>query len=291
MALILMCGLPASGKSTFARLLEQSLTLAGRPSVVISDGGSALDATSATVSQPPSSLYATSSAEKKTRADLRTRTLRALQPDRVVICDSLNYIKGFRYELYCAAREAGAAYCVVWTLSPVDACVARDAGRADAYGERLVRALADRFEAPRAQDRWDAPLHTVANAFAGEAREKAEAVADAVGKGARRLVPTVATRQRPRASEDAFGTIDRLTRAAEAGVLAEMRAGRGAGEHIHVAGASKKLFLARECKASELRSFRRAHLNLIRMHPPRDISEGAVLDGYVDFVNAQLRTS
>ena len=28
--------------------------------------------------------------------------------------DSLNYIKGFRYELHCMARELRSSHCVVW---------------------------------------------------------------------------------------------------------------------------------------------------------------------------------
>jgi hypothetical protein len=38
---------------------------------------------------------------------------RHLGPDTIVICDSPNYIKGFRYQMYCAAREAHARVCTV----------------------------------------------------------------------------------------------------------------------------------------------------------------------------------
>lgn len=290
MALVVMCGLPASGKTTFARLLEQSLLHDARTVVIVTDGGNALDDTAVTSAPARSVMYATSAAEKKTRAELRTRTLRALQPDRVVVCDSLNYIKGFRYELYCAAREAGAAYCVVWTTSTVDECIRRDTTRVEGYGEKLVKELSMRFEAPRGQNRWDSPLHEV-DAFSEDANTQAERVVASVRPGSKQLVPTVATRRKAKPGSDAFGTIDRLTRAGEAAVLADIRSGAGAGAHVVVPGASKRVFLAREVKASELRSFRRAHLNLVRMHPPNDMREEGVMDGYVDFVNAQLRTS
>jgi protein KTI12 len=36
-----------------------------------------------------------------------------MNKDTIVILDSLNYIKGFRYQLYCAAKEAGVRVCTV----------------------------------------------------------------------------------------------------------------------------------------------------------------------------------
>jgi len=52
-------------------------------------------------------------AEKPGRANLFSNLTRNLGPESVVICDSLNYIKGFRYQMYCAAREAHARVCTV----------------------------------------------------------------------------------------------------------------------------------------------------------------------------------
>jgi protein KTI12 len=59
-------------------------------------------------------------AEKPGRANLFSNLTRNLGPESVVICDSLNYIKGFRYQMYCAAREAHARVCTV-SLTSLDA--------------------------------------------------------------------------------------------------------------------------------------------------------------------------
>lgn len=66
-----------------------------------------------TVSLPPrrelhSKLTSDSLSEKPGRGNLFTNVTRHLGPDKIVVCDSLNYIKGFRYQMYCAAREAHA---------------------------------------------------------------------------------------------------------------------------------------------------------------------------------------
>ena len=51
--------------------------------------------------------------EKPARSALFTATQRSMNKDTIVILDSLNYIKGFRYQLYCAAKEAGVRVCTV----------------------------------------------------------------------------------------------------------------------------------------------------------------------------------
>jgi protein KTI12 len=53
-------------------------------------------------------LTSASLSEKPGRGNLFTNVTRNLGPDKIVVCDSLNYIKGFRYQMYCAAREAHA---------------------------------------------------------------------------------------------------------------------------------------------------------------------------------------
>lgn len=74
--------------------------------------------------------------------------------------DSLNHVKGFRYELWCAARAAGAAHAVVWCprRAPASARPAHGGGWPDALADELAR----REEAPDPRHRWDAPLFAAA---------------------------------------------------------------------------------------------------------------------------------
>lgn len=41
----------------------------------------------------------------------------------IVIADSLNYIKGFRYQMYCIAREQQTTYCVVYCNTSQEKCL------------------------------------------------------------------------------------------------------------------------------------------------------------------------
>jgi tRNA uridine 5-carbamoylmethylation protein Kti12 len=55
-----------------------------------------------------------------------------------VIADSLNYIKGFRYELYCVARALKTPHCCVHVTCSGDVARAWDAARGGgAFGEAL----------------------------------------------------------------------------------------------------------------------------------------------------------
>jgi len=45
------------------------------------------------------------------------------------VFDTLNNIKGYRYELWCIAKAAGTRYCVLWVHTPAETCRAWNAAR------------------------------------------------------------------------------------------------------------------------------------------------------------------
>lgn len=59
------------------------------------------------------SVYHTAKAEKDARAEEHSAVKRLLSRNDIVIADGLNYIKGFRYQLYCDAKEQKTPSCVV----------------------------------------------------------------------------------------------------------------------------------------------------------------------------------
>lgn len=54
-----------------------------------------------------------SKSEKPARGTLFTAMQRYMNQDTILIVDGLNYIKGFRYQMYCAARELKLRVCTV----------------------------------------------------------------------------------------------------------------------------------------------------------------------------------
>lgn len=65
-----------------------------------------------------SSCYTESCSEKPARGALFTAVQREMGQDTILIVDAPNYIKGFRYQMYCAAREHRLRVCTVRPFSP-----------------------------------------------------------------------------------------------------------------------------------------------------------------------------
>lgn len=91
---------------------------------------------------------------------------RNLTTNTIVICDSLNYIKGFRYQLFCTARTTGTPSCVVYCdfdadtvrewnakrgTNPEDAPEAAEAK----WNPKLLDELIMRFEVPSESRRYN----------------------------------------------------------------------------------------------------------------------------------------
>lgn len=157
MPCLVLTGHPASGKSTLARLLVEAAQQHGLTPVVIDEDTACPD-----VRRPQ--RYASSADEKKTRAAVKSALDRALgqaTSTTLLIVDSLNYIKGFRYELHCLSKAAGQQHGVVWADNELHVEQAWNRLRRDAYTEQQLLELVQRYEPPDERNRWDAPLFRV----------------------------------------------------------------------------------------------------------------------------------
>jgi protein KTI12 len=96
--LIVVCGFPCCGKTTFAvKLYEYLVQQCG-----CADNVFLVNEESENISKRTG--YADSFQEKISRGVLKSAVNTKLDKKSYVILDSLNYIKGYRYELYCIAR-------------------------------------------------------------------------------------------------------------------------------------------------------------------------------------------
>jgi len=124
---LVLSGHPCIGKTTFANLLASRAL--NHPSKSISRVIHIREAT-ACPDQTKAECYTSSHSEKNTRASLKAEFDRAVTSSSssgsgsngtsvnstLVILDSLNYIKGYRYELYCISKAAGEQHGVIWIM-------------------------------------------------------------------------------------------------------------------------------------------------------------------------------
>lgn len=172
MPLILLVGRPSSGKTTVAcqiRAIIERLSPGLRVDVL--DDQSTMNAT-----RTKSDLYRDSKQEKMTLGSLRSSVERQLNKSTVLIVDSLNMIKGYRYELWALARQVGTRCCVVSVETGVETCKAWNAARdpQDRYEDAVMDDLLGRLERPDSKWRWESPLFSL---YPDQERETAEDVA------------------------------------------------------------------------------------------------------------------
>ena len=115
---LVLTGHPCVGKTTFAHLLAARALR--HPSNTISNVIHIREST-ACPDRTKAECYSDSHKEKTTRAALKSEFDRAVNErgsggSTLVILDSLNYIKGFRYELHCISKAAGERHGVVWVM-------------------------------------------------------------------------------------------------------------------------------------------------------------------------------
>ncbi|PHZ08314.1 chromatin associated protein KTI12 [Rhizopus microsporus ATCC 52813] len=158
MPLIVLTGYPSSGKTQRTNEIKEYLTkkLAGENKslrIHIIDDHSL---------HVPKTAYKDAREEKKARGALLSAVERLLSKDDIVIADGLNYIKGFRYQLYCVARAIGTPHCVVHTGVPADIAKEWNTSRNDErYDDIVFDELVSRYEEPDERNRWDSPLFTI----------------------------------------------------------------------------------------------------------------------------------
>jgi protein KTI12 len=126
MPLVMLSGLPSSGKTTRALQLQKALEDKIESSSqkmkihVINDDSlninrQVYEGVLFTLSLASfKCLYLDTKSEKAARGTFFSAVQRALSKDTIVIADGMNYIKGFRYQLFCEAKALSTPHCVVF---------------------------------------------------------------------------------------------------------------------------------------------------------------------------------
>lgn len=301
MALVLLCGQPCSGKSTAAECLRRALE-SQRPSS--SCNVRTIDEPSLHLDRNQS--YADMPSEKNLRGVLRSEVDRSVSKDSFVIVDSLNNIKGYRYELWCLARAAGIRYCVLYCDVEESYCKAWNMARQErgepAYNDKIVDDLVRRFEKPERRNRWDSPLFEL-KPSEEQIQESSPTILEAVSFLTRKidaksrdvhvLQPTIAT-QNVRGSEtNSLYELDRATQEVMNALIDSQAQGYGGLVNSTVLGEGlPNINIRRAVGLPELRRLRRTFVKLTGQSslsgppPPTDAQSAKRM--FVDYLNREL---
>ncbi|KAK1832301.1 chromatin associated protein KTI12 [Podospora conica] len=270
MPLIIITGLPTSGKSTRAAQLHAYLAerIAQSPSQppyrlhLISDETQDISRTvyDLSPSQLPAHVRSANASEKDARASLYGAVKRVLSPRDIVVLDGLNYIKGWRYQLYCEAKNMRTPSAVLQVGCSQDQARAVNEARlrrregatdtnttttteppppdstaedtAEPYAPANWTNLVFRYEEPNPMTRWDSPLFTLVwDDSPEQTRRTFDQLWDVVAGDAKKVVrPNQSTVQRDKdPGGDYLYVLERETQDIVRGIL-EKQGDEGGGE-------------------------------------------------------------
>ncbi|GCC37428.1 hypothetical protein chiPu_0015932 [Chiloscyllium punctatum] len=220
--------------------------------------------------------------EKDLRGALKAEVERKINKDDVVIMDSLNYIKGYRYELFCLVKHAQTPHCLIHCDTAVDVCSLWNQNREpeEQYSQEIFDELVMRFEAPDSRNRWDSPLFTIQKDDA----LPFEAIYDAVFHR-KAPPPNQSTLNQPLSSTNFMYELDRVTQEMVTTILNTQKTSVP-GDLITVPGANVKIELTRSLQMAELRKLRRQFISYTKMHPTENI--GQIANMFVQYINHSL---
>ncbi|KAF2169897.1 hypothetical protein M409DRAFT_20311 [Zasmidium cellare ATCC 36951] len=290
MPLILVSGYPSSGKTHRSTQLiahfTQKISTSTDPRITrltihhISDDTLSL----------PRTVYASARPEKDARATLSSAIKRHLSRDTLVIADAPNYIKGFRYQLYCEAKAVQTPSCVVHVGTPASKCRELNASSPHPYAEDVFENLLFRYEEPNGMNRWDAPLFTIPFEDAEPPSEDIwEAMVGSEGSKPKVVRPNAATVLKPAAEQNYLYELDRTTSEVLALITAWLgdHPGEGGGE-VSVPGSEQTISLPLNAPSvPQLQRLRMQYIGLNRQH---SLSKGRIRDLFVDYLNDAFQT-
>ncbi|CAN8293698.1 unnamed protein product [Cochlearia groenlandica] len=298
MALVVICGQPCSGKSVAAVTLAETLQESdSKQSVRIID--------EASFHLDRNQNYANMPSEKNLRGKLRSDVDRSVSRGDIVIVDSLNSIKGYRYELWCIARAAGIRYCVVYCDVDEAQCriwnKERGGERGEAsYEDCIFEDLVRRFEKPERRNRWDSPLFELypsrdvidrSSPVISEAVTYLTKTVDSKTQDVRILQPSIATQAARFSESNSLYELDRATQEVINAVVEQQSLG-GAISRVTLGQELPPIEICRPIGLPELRRLRRTFVKLMGQAslsgPPLPTDADSAKRRFVDYLNREF---
>lgn len=173
MPLVVFTGYPSSGKSTWAKKLQREL----QAKIDQAKQDNSIGHNYSITYHSDETLgigietYTDSNLEKRARSSQMSAVKRDLSRSCIVILDSLAYIKGLRYQLFCEAKGLATPHCVIHVINPLEICLKWNLLKEKEetkWDEELLKQVVMRYEEPRNDTRWDSPLFNIASDYEKE---------------------------------------------------------------------------------------------------------------------------
>lgn len=200
----------------------------------------------------------------------------------------MNYIKGFRYQLYCEAKAVQTPSCVVHVGTPAEKCRELNGAAlktsSGGYEHETFENLVFRYEEPNGMTRWDSPLFTIPYDDAAPPCDAIwEALVGSEGK-TKAIRPNAATVLKPASEQDYLYELDKTTSEIVSIITTwqQDHPGEGGGE-VPVPSTDKTITLPLQSPSlPQLQRLRRQFTTLNRQHT---LTKARLRELFVDYLN------
>lgn len=277
MPLVIICGFPSSGKSTRAEQLVSYLStnFTDKKVIIIGDKELSID---------KNIVYADSKNEKSVRGSLKSEVDRHLTKENVVILDSLNYIKGFRYELFCITKYARTPHCLIHTDISPDGAKEWNKTRPEneRYNEDILDALIMRFEPPDSRNRWDSPLFTIQIGDELPGKEVCDSLFHQ-----KTPKPNMSTQNPPLRETEFLYEVSKMTQDMISTILTSQKT-MITGDYVTMPGTTEKYVITQVLTLSQLRRFRQQFLTYVKSGTTANVED--IPKTFLMFLNKCIET-
>jgi len=149
--LIILVGLPASGKTTFANILKKKLTFYFQSDVKIIDPDLLRDILSTKIFDFQN--------EPRVREETLGKVRKYLKKGIIVISDDLNYYTSMRHDLKSIADDLNTKFYIIHISTPLELCLKRNENRGKPIPNMVIQKIYNKFD-NFTKYRWDHPFKT-----------------------------------------------------------------------------------------------------------------------------------
>lgn len=292
MPLIVIVGAPCAGKTTYAGKIKEYLQKEKQAEVILVNeenlGLNKMD------------FYKDSNSEKMLRAKLKSEVEKWLDDKRFVIMDSLNYIKGYRYELYCLVRNFKTTLCVIYLPRSLDFClnnnnkivsinsekeitdnlevkldslnIAKEEIN-QVYKEDMLKDLYSRMEEPIAKNRWDSPLYQI---YQDEEVPYEEIHTNLVS--GKRPAYAISTHTEKQFDSNYLQELESSCGEINNQILAQQSS-----DNTIIKIETSFIYLKKSFSGTEMKKIKQEFIKICKMHPPKN--KETMIKNYIDYIN------
>jgi len=206
--------------------------------------------------------YKNSYIEKETRGNIKSAVQRSLDKQIIVIADSTNYIKGFRYELFRVARTVDTTNIVIYCNTPIETSLKWNESLKK-WDEKILKELFQRIEEPSESNRWDKPLYIIKPEETLPLKEIEESLAGF------KLKPRQEMSELPQTLSDT--TLLYELEQISSDIISQIISSQNVlmfGDFITIKGSTEKIKMPKRVNISELRTIRQQFIKYSELHPP-----------------------